>query len=123
MIGRRNLKAMNSWMHNTEFLWRKKQEPRLFINPEDANNLNISDEELVIVENPLGSVKLPVKITDEVMPKILCYPHGWGHKNPHLSFANQHPGENINVLTDSKVLDPLSGRPLMNGYRVKLRKL
>jgi len=123
MIGRRNLKTMNSWMHNVERLWRNKQEPRLFINPNDAHKLNISNEELVIVENHLGSVKLPVKITDEVIPNVLCYPHGWGHKNPKLSFANQHAGENINVLTDSKVLDPLSGQPLMNGYKVILKKI
>lgn len=123
MIGRRNLKSMNSWMHNVERLWRNKQEPRLFINPKDAQKLNISNEELVIVENPLGTLKLPIKITDEVIPNVLCYPHGWGHKNPKLSFANQHAGENINMLTNSAVLDSLSGQPLLNGYRVELRKV
>jgi len=123
MIGRRNLKTMNSWMHNVEVLWRKKQEPELFINPQDAQRLNLYEGEVVWIENRLGSIKLPIKITDEIMSKVLCYPHGWGHKNPYLSFANQHPGENINVLTDSHKLDKLSGQPVMNGYKVLLKKI
>ena len=123
MIGRRNLKTMNSWMHNVEFLWRKKQEPKLFINPKDAEKLNLDNDELVTLENENGSVNLPLQIIDEVLPNILCYPHGWGHKNKHLSFANQHPGENINVLTSSDKLDSLSGMPVLNGYKVILRKI
>ena len=56
------------------------------------------------------------------MPGVVCYPHGWGHKNSKLSYANMHPGENINVLTDSHKLEKLSGMPLMNGYKVKIFK-
>ncbi|MHA1148394.1 MAG: molybdopterin-containing oxidoreductase family protein [Promethearchaeota archaeon] len=123
MIGRRNLKTMNSWMHNIQRLWRNKQEPHLFIHPTDAKKLNLIDNEHVIVENHLGAIKVPIKITDEIMPKVLCYPHGWGHKNRFLSFASQYPGENINFLTDNKKLDTLSGQPVMNGYKVSLRKL
>ena len=123
MIGRRNLKTMNSWMHNIKSLWRKKQEPSLFIHPQDAKKLDIMDEERVLIENEFGSLELPIKITPEMMPSVVCYPHGWGHKNPHLSFANQHPGENVNVLTDSHRLDALSGQPVMNGYKIFLTKI
>jgi anaerobic selenocysteine-containing dehydrogenase len=122
MIGRRNLKTMNSWMHNVAFLWRKKQEPKLFINTHDAENLNLKNDDNIIIENKLGSVTVPIEITERIMSGVICYPHGWGHKNPKLSFANQHPGENINVLTDSHKLDKLSGQPVMNGYNVRIRK-
>ena len=122
LIGQRNLKTSNSWLHNIEFLWRNKDEPRLLINPSDANRLNLQQDEMVILRNEIGSVELPIEITEDIIPKVLCYPHGWGHKNTYLSFANQHPGENINQLTDSYKLDKLSGMPLMNGYKVQLIK-
>ena len=123
MIGRRNLKTLNSWMHNVELLWRRKQEPRVFINPDDAKSHGLKNDDIIILENNLGSIKVPVEITENIMPGVLCYPHGWGHKNPKLSFANQHPGVNVNVLTDSHKLDKLSGQPVMNGYKVQLKKL
>jgi len=123
VIGRRNLKTMNSWMHNVQFLWRNKQEPKLFINTQDAKRLNLNNNDNVVIENRLGCVQVPIQITEDIMPGVICYPHGWGHKNPKLSFANQHPGENINVLTDSHKLDKLSGQPVMNGYSVFLKKI
>lgn len=123
MIGRRCIKTMNSWMHNTEFLWRKKEIPKLLINTYDAIRLKLHQNEVVTIENELGSIKVPIQITDDIMSGVVSYPHGWGHLNPKLSFANLHPGENINVLTNSHKLDKLSGMPLMNGYKVKLLKI
>ena len=122
VIGRRNLKTMNSWMHNIEKLWRNKQEPQLLMNSQDASRLNLIEHDLVILQNEFGSIKIPVSPTDEIMPGVICYPHGWGHKNPYLSYANQHPGENINFLTNSSDLDKLSGMPVLNGYKVFLKK-
>ncbi|MHA1271779.1 MAG: molybdopterin-containing oxidoreductase family protein [Candidatus Helarchaeota archaeon] len=123
VIGGRSLKNMNSWMHNVPFLWRNKQEPKVWINLNDANCLNLKDNNLIKLENEFGSIKVPILITDDIMPKVLFYPHGWGHKNPKLSFANLHPGENINKLTNSHKLEQLSGMPLMNGYKVELIKI
>ena len=123
VIGRRNLKTMNSWMHNIENLWRNKQEPQLLINSQDANRLNLIEHDLVILQNDFGSIKIPVSPTDDIMSGVVCYPHGWGHKNSYLSYANQHPGENINVLTNSSKLDKLSGMPVLNGYKAFLKKI
>jgi len=122
VIGRRNLKTSNSWLHNIEFLWRNRDEPKLLINRYDAERLSLNQDEVVMLQNELGSIEVPIEITDDIMPGIICYPHGWGHKNSHLSFANMHPGENINQLTNSHKLDQLSGMPQMNGYKVKLIK-
>ncbi|MHA1384246.1 MAG: molybdopterin-containing oxidoreductase family protein [Candidatus Helarchaeota archaeon] len=122
VIGRRNLKTMNSWMHNVERLWRKKQVPKLLINPNDADRLELNPNDSVILKNELGSIKVPIEITNDIIPGVICYPHGWGHKNPKLKFANEHAGENINILTSSKSLEKLSGMPLFNGFKVKLFK-
>ncbi|MGV9199152.1 MAG: molybdopterin dinucleotide binding domain-containing protein [Promethearchaeia archaeon] len=122
MIGRRNLKTMNSWMHNIKKLWPNKKEPAVFINPIDARNLNLRNSEKVILKNELGEIKVPMLITEKIIKNVICYPHGWGHKNLHLSFASKHAGKNINLLTNNKEMNPLYGQPLMNGYRVSLFK-
>ena len=85
--------------------------------------LDLKDNDKVSLANEYGSINVPIALTEDIMPKVICYPHGWGHKNPKLSFANQHPGENINYLTDSSKLDKLSGQPVMNGYKVILKKI
>jgi anaerobic selenocysteine-containing dehydrogenase len=123
LIGRRLLKTSNSWLHNIKSLWGNGDEPKLLINTHDAERLNLSDNERVLLENEQGAITLPLQITDDIMQKVLCYPHGWGHKNPQLSLANKQAGENINTLTNSIKLDRLSGMPLMNGYKIKLTKL
>ncbi|MGV9171878.1 MAG: molybdopterin dinucleotide binding domain-containing protein [Promethearchaeia archaeon] len=117
MIGRRNLKTMNSWMHNIKKLWPNKKEPAVFINPIDARNLNLRNSEKVILKNELGEIKVPMLITEKIIKNVICYPHGWGHKNLHLSFASKHA-----LLTNNKEMNPLYGQPLMNGYRVSLFK-
>ncbi len=122
MIGRRLLKTSNSWFHNVESLWPKREVPKLWINPADADRLNLHQDDKVILENNLGSVQVAIEVTGDIMAGVVCYPHGWGHNNPKLSFANQHPGDNINKLTDSHKLDKLSGMPVFNGYTVRLRK-
>ena len=122
VIGRRLLKTSNSWLHNVKTLWPKKDEPKLWINTHDAQRLNLINDDVVILENELGLVKVPISLTDNIMTGVVCYPHGWGHKNPKLSFANKHPGDNINKLTSSNELDILSGMPLLNGYKVRLFK-
>ncbi|MHA1831910.1 MAG: molybdopterin-containing oxidoreductase family protein, partial [Candidatus Helarchaeota archaeon] len=118
LIGGRMTKSMNSWMHNVEFLWKKNQIPKLLINSNDAKKLNLRDDDLIKIKNTFGSIIVPIKLSEDIMQGVLFYPHGWGHRNPKLSVADRHPGENVNKLTDSHKLEKLSGIPLMNGYKV-----
>lgn len=122
VIGRRLLKTSNSFFHNVGALWPKKEEPKLWMNPQDAQRLKITDDAWVILKNGQGSVEVPVMITADIMPGVVSYPHGWGHNNPMLSFAREHPGANINILTNSTDLDKLCGMPIFNGDKVKLSR-
>jgi len=122
VIGRRFLKTSNSYFHNVPPLWPNKEVPPLWMNPADANRLNLHNGDIVKLENAQGSIIVPLKLTTDIMAGVVCYPHGWGHKNPFLSFANQHSGANINQLTPSKFLDPLCGMPIFNGYKVTISR-
>ena len=71
----------------------------------------------------VGWIKVPVEVTDMVMPGVVSLPHGWGHGLPGtaLSVARMHPGVNCNILTDKERIEPLSGNAVLNGIPVRIK--
>ena len=120
LIGRRDLRSNNSWMHNVNVLVKGKERCTLQINPADAAARDLATGDVATVESRVGKVDAPIEVTDEVMAGVVCLPHGWGHDAPgtRLSIAGQRPGVNSNVLTDGAVLDPISGNATLNGIPV-----
>jgi anaerobic selenocysteine-containing dehydrogenase len=125
LIGRRDLRSNNSWMHNLHTLTKGKNRCTLHMHPSDAARLGVAEGDTVHVASRAGSVEAPVELTENIMPGVVSLPHGWGHNQPgaRLSTAAQHPGVNANVLTDELCLDPLSGNAALNGIAVTIRAL
>jgi anaerobic selenocysteine-containing dehydrogenase len=92
------------------------------INPDDAARLDLDDGDVAEVKNHVGSISLPVEITEDVMPGVVSIPHGYGHgrKGVKLSKASERPGVSINDLTDPAVIDPLSGNAMLSGVPVSV---
>jgi anaerobic selenocysteine-containing dehydrogenase len=122
LVGRRDLRSNNSWMHNLPMLVSGKQRCTAHVHPDDAERLGLVDGEAVAVRSRAGTVVVPVEVTEDVMPGVVSIPHGWGHDQPgmDLSVAGEHAGTNSNVLTDELVLEPLSGTAILNGIPVEL---
>jgi anaerobic selenocysteine-containing dehydrogenase len=122
LIGRRQLRSNNSWMHNSERLVRGKSQCTLLIHPDDAADRELTRGQNVVVESQVGSIVLPVEITDEMMPGVVSIPHGWGHDRlgVQLDVAHQHAGESINDLTDNQSIDALCGTAAFNGTTVNV---
>ncbi len=74
----------------------------------------------MLVKSRVGSVVVPVEITEEMMPGVVSIPHGWGHDRAgvELEVAQQHAGESINDLTDNQAIDALCGTAAFNGTEV-----
>lgn len=125
LIGRRHLRDNNSWMHNSERLVKGRNRCTLMMHSEDAKNLNLEGNSLVKVTSRVGSVELPVEITDQMMRGVVSMPHGYGHarKGVKLDIATQHAGVSINDLTDELVLDELTGNVAFNNVAVKVEKV
>ncbi|HET8783710.1 MAG TPA: molybdopterin oxidoreductase family protein [Pyrinomonadaceae bacterium] len=117
LIGRRQLRSNNSWLHNTERLLRGKPQCTMLMNPSDAARRNLVAGQNVLVKSRVGSVEVPIEISDEMMPGVVSIPHGWGHDRPglQLQVAQQHPGTSINDLTDDRAVDALCGTAAFNG--------
>ncbi|GHO72367.1 molybdopterin-binding oxidoreductase [Ktedonobacter sp. SOSP1-85] len=124
LIGRRDLRSNNSWMHNLQMLTKGKERCLLHIHPIDATRLGFVDGEIASLTTRAGSVLVPIEVTDAIMPGVVSLPHGWGHHLPgiQMQIATRHAGVNANVLTDEANVDPLSGTAILNGVPVTLQK-
>ncbi|MFL5836233.1 MAG: molybdopterin dinucleotide binding domain-containing protein, partial [Solirubrobacteraceae bacterium] len=122
LVGRRQLRSNNSWMHNLDMLVRGPARCTLHIHPDDAARLGLADGEDATVRSAAGEVVAPVEVTDAIMPGVVSIPHGWGHDVPgtRLSVAREHAGVNCNLLTGTDRLEPLSGNAILNGVPVRV---
>lgn len=123
LIGRRELRTNNSWMHNSPRLVRGKDRCTLRINPGDAAARAIGDGAVVTVESRVGRVEATAELTDEMMPGVVSLPHGYGHARPGVALrvATTVPGPSVNDLTDPLALDALSGNAALNGIPVTVK--
>ncbi len=123
LIGRRDLRSNNSWMHNLHVLTKGKERCTLHMHPDDAARLGMADGEMATVASRAGSVVVPVEITDAIMPGVVSIPHGWGHTSPgtKMRIATEHAGVNTNILTDEEEVDRLSGNAVLNGIPVTVQ--
>ena len=110
------------WMHHSQRLIKGKNPCELMINPADAEARGITAESLVTVTSRAGQIELPVVLTDDMMPGVVCMPHLWGHnrKNTRQRVANANPGVSMNDITDVTVIDELTGNAIVNGVPVKV---
>jgi anaerobic selenocysteine-containing dehydrogenase len=125
LIGRRQLRSNNSWMHNLPALVKGKERCTLYVHPDDAERLALADGEHAIVRSSSGAIDVPVEVTDEIMPGVVSIPHGWGHdaNGVRMSVASAHAGVNSNFLADESMVEPLSGNAVLNGIPVEVSKL
>jgi anaerobic selenocysteine-containing dehydrogenase len=122
LVGRRQLRSNNSWMHNVPHLVRGKERCTMHVHPKDAERLALEDGGVARVTSKSGTIEVPVEVTDAVMPGVISIPHGWGHDEPgvQLTVAAAHPGANSNLLADEAGIDPLSGNAILNGIPVEV---
>jgi anaerobic selenocysteine-containing dehydrogenase len=119
LIGRRHIRSNNSWMHNIDVLVKGKERCTLQISDVDAQRLGLSGDARAKVSSSVGTLTVPVEITDAIMPGVVSLPHGWGHDldGSALAVAGERPGVNSNRLSTG-AMDPVSGNAVLNGIPV-----
>ncbi|MDO3647627.1 molybdopterin-dependent oxidoreductase [Nocardia mangyaensis] len=117
LIGRRQLRSNNSWMHNIAGLVGGSNRCTLQIHPDDASRLGLGER--AEITSAAGSLTVQVEPTPTIMPGVVSLPHGWGHAaSTTQSVASATAGVNANVLTDDSVVDAISGTAVFNGVPV-----
>jgi len=122
LIGRRDLRCSNSFMHNLPALVKGRDRCTLQISRHDAGRIGLADGSSARVSSRVGSVVAPVEVTEDLMPGVVSLPHGWGHdvEESRLSVAKAHAGVNTNVLTDDRAYDQASGTAVLFGTPVTI---
>ena len=123
IIGRRDVRSNNSWMHNLPTLAKGPMRCTLLVHPTDASRHSLVNGGTARLRRPDGRgepLMVEVRLSDEVMPGVVSLPHGWGHDlaGTRLRLAELHPGANLNALLDDDARDPLSGNAVLSGVEV-----
>jgi anaerobic selenocysteine-containing dehydrogenase len=122
LIGRREVRTNNSWMHNVPTLVAGRERCVLLVHPEDARRAGVRDGETAILESRVHRGPVPVRISDEMRPGVVSLPHGWGHARAarFLRTAGARPGVSINDWTDDAESESMVGQSILNGVPVRL---
>ena len=105
LIGRRRLRSNNSWMHNSARLVKGPVGCTLLVHPDDAAARGLSPGGEALVRSRVGEIRVPVSVSDEVAPGVVCLPHGWSHAS-------------FNDLADDLRVDALCGNADFSGLPV-----
>jgi len=124
LVGRREMRTVNSWSHNLPSLVSGRSRCVLYMNPVDAQARRIGPGDRVRIVSRAGGVESHAELTDGMMPGVVSLPHGYGHEGEglRLRVASQHAGVSINDLTDPADIDPLSGNAVLNGTPVRVER-
>ena len=122
LIGRRQLRSNNSWMHNCPSLMSGRDRFLILMNPLDAQKKSIADGQKVRVKTSNAQIELEAKLSTEMMPGVISIPHGWGHegKDTQQKIALENKGGNLNALGDDLAIDPVSGNADLHIRNVKV---
>jgi anaerobic selenocysteine-containing dehydrogenase len=123
LIGRRQLRTNNSWLHNSHAMIKGRDRCTLLMHPDDAASRALSHGQRVVVASRAGEVEAPLQISQQMMPGVVSLPHGFGHgrKGTALSVASKNPGVSANDVTDERLYDALTGTAALNGVPVEVR--
>jgi anaerobic selenocysteine-containing dehydrogenase len=121
MIGLRELRSHNSWMHNSPKLMSGKRDHVARVHPDDAAAAGVADGDTIRISTATNSIELPARLTDEIIAGAIAVPHGWGHSGG-WRVANRSAGANVNLLASSRVedIERLAGMALLDGIPARI---
>jgi anaerobic selenocysteine-containing dehydrogenase len=107
--GGRDVNFLHSGFRQIERLRKKRPHPAVQMNPSNAREIGIADGEMVTVETRVGSIEIMAEVTEDILPGVVHIPHGWEEAN-------------VNLLTDSRSADPVTGFPGFKAMLCRIRQ-
>jgi anaerobic selenocysteine-containing dehydrogenase len=123
LIGRRELRSNNSWLHNVASLMTGRDRCWLMVHPSDAARWGLQDGQEACLESRVHRGTVPIKITEDVRPGVVSLPHGYGHASSRdwQKVAGSRPGVSANDWTDDERVETVVGQSILNGVPVRLK--
>jgi anaerobic selenocysteine-containing dehydrogenase len=87
--------------------------PSADIHPETAQRYGIADKSWMNIESPRGSIRAKARVTDAIVPDVVCCQHGWWQECKDLELPGYDSygagSANPSLLISSDIADPISG--------------
>lgn len=107
--GARILEFCHSQHRNITRLRQKSPEPLAEINLATATRYGIADGDTVTVSTRRGSIEIKARVSEDIMPNVICISHGWDEAN-------------VNILTSQEPADPIIGYPALKALLCRVEK-
>ena len=100
-------------------------EPEAEIHPQTAARYGIKNTEWMAIETPRGAVRVRARVTERILPDVVCCQHGWWQECRDLALPGYDPygadGANPSALIGSDLRDPVSGSLPHRSYLCRVR--
>jgi anaerobic selenocysteine-containing dehydrogenase len=126
LIGMREARSENSWMHNAPLLMRGERNQHARIHVDDAAAAGVVDGDIVRIASEHGEIEVPVIVTKDIVTGVVAVPHGWGHKGTAgWRLANRAGGANVNQLmsSDPADIEALAGMARLTGVPIRVERV
>jgi anaerobic selenocysteine-containing dehydrogenase len=100
---------IHSEMHNVPWCQELRKDPLLDMNPADASDRGLGQDDWVWLETPRAKIRVKVNLTETVLPGVVHIFHSI-------------PEADVNLLIEPDYLDPISGFPGFKSLRCQVRK-
>ena len=121
LVGRRDLRSNNSWMHNVPGWSAGTPRCTLQVHPDGrrASRARRRRDGRACARASAASTS-PVEVTDAIMPGVVSMPHGCGHDDRRRRGSRSPRRTPASTATSwpTSPLDPLSGNAVLNGIPV-----
>ena len=107
--GARLLEFCHSQHRNIPSLRQRTPEPLAEINTATAARYGIADGDIVAVSTRRGSIEIKARVSEDIIPGVVCIPHGWDEAN-------------VNTLTSQKPADPIIGYPALKALLCRIER-
>lgn len=112
MTSFRTIQFIGPQNRNIPRLRSRQRDPFMELHPETAVAAGIDDGDWAILENAHGSVRLKVRHSASLHPRVVCAPYGWWQHCAELDEPGHDPfaddGANLNRLVPDADIDPYS---------------
>jgi anaerobic selenocysteine-containing dehydrogenase len=112
--------------HALPSLRKRAPHPEVELHPDAAATRGISDGDWVSIETPQSKVRARARLNDQLNPRVAVGPHGWWQACTEVGAPGYDPfgptGANMNLLVDTKNVDPVSGTASHRAYLCQIIK-
>ncbi|HEY7166013.1 MAG TPA: molybdopterin-dependent oxidoreductase [Candidatus Binatia bacterium] len=116
---------MHSQQRALSSLRKVSPEPSADIHPETAARYKIANKSWMIVESPRAAIKVRARVTERILPGVICCQHGWWQNCKDLNLPGYDPykadGANPATLIGTDLSDPISGSLPHRSYLCRVR--